>query len=39
MKSQKALLPITHKILVIIFNVLQTGQPFDINRNSQAVKV
>ena len=39
MKSQKALLAITRKILVIIFNVLQTGQPFDINRNSQAVKV
>ena len=38
MKSQKALLSITRKILVIIFNVLQTGQPFDANRNLQAVK-
>jgi transposase len=37
MKSQKALLSITRKILVIIFNVLQTGQPFDANRNLQAV--
>jgi transposase len=38
MKSQKALLAITRKILVIIFNVLQTGQPFDANRNLQALK-
>lgn len=38
MKSQKALLSITRKILVIIFNVLQTGQPFDANRNLQDVK-
>ena len=38
MKSQKALLAITRKILVIIFNVLHTGQPFDANRNLQAVK-
>lgn len=38
MKSQKAALAITRKILVIIFNVLQTGQPFDENRNLQAVK-
>jgi transposase len=38
MKSQKALLAITRKMLVIIFNVLQTGQPFDANRNLQAVK-
>ena len=38
MKSQKALLSITRKILVIIFNVLQTGQPFDTNRNLQDVK-
>lgn len=38
MKSQKALLAITRKILVIIFNVLKTGQPFDANRNLQALK-
>jgi len=38
MKSQKALLAITRKILVIIFNVLQTGKPFDTTRNLQAVK-
>ncbi|GHT17150.1 hypothetical protein FACS189429_0610 [Bacteroidia bacterium] len=37
MKSQKALLAITRKILVIIFNVLKTKQPFDPNRNIQAV--
>jgi len=37
MKSQKALPTITRKILVIIFNVLQTGQPFDVNRNLQVV--
>jgi transposase len=29
MKAQKALLAVTRKILVIIFNVLKTGQPFD----------
>jgi transposase len=38
MKSQKALLAITRKILVIIFNVLKTRQPFDKNRNLEAVK-
>ncbi|MBP8945644.1 MAG: IS110 family transposase [Paludibacteraceae bacterium] len=38
MKSQKVLLAITRKILVIIFNVLQTGKPFDVTRNLQAVK-
>jgi transposase len=37
MKSQKALLAITRKILVIIFNVLRTKQPFDPKRNIQAV--
>jgi len=37
MKSQKALLAITRKVLVIIFNVLLTGQPFDANRNLQAL--
>lgn len=37
MKSQKALIAITRKILVIIFNVLQTEQPFDANSNLQAV--
>jgi transposase len=37
MKSQKALLSITRKILVIIFNVLKTMKPFDPTRNMQAV--
>jgi hypothetical protein len=36
MKSQKELLAITRKILVIIFNVLKTGQSFDPKRNLQA---
>jgi transposase len=36
MKSQKALIAITRKILVIIYNVLKTKQPFDTNRNIQA---
>jgi transposase len=36
MKSQKALLAITRKILVIIFNVLKTGQVFDPKKNIQA---
>ena len=36
MKSQKALIAITRKLLVIIYNVLKTKQPFDINRNLQA---
>jgi transposase len=36
MKSQKALLAITRKILVIIFNVLKTGQAFDPKKNIQA---
>jgi len=36
MKSQKALLAITRKILVIIFNVLKTRLPFDPNKNLQA---
>ena len=36
MNSQKALLAITRKILVIIFNVLKTGQAFDPKRNLQA---
>ena len=36
MKSQKALIAITRKILVIIYNVLKTKQPFDYNRNLQA---
>jgi transposase len=36
MKSQKALLAITRKMLVIIFNVLKTGQGFDPKRNLQA---
>jgi aspartyl/asparaginyl beta-hydroxylase (cupin superfamily) len=37
MKSQKALLAITRKILVIIFNILKTGLPFDPTRNLQAL--
>ncbi|MDR1895344.1 MAG: IS110 family transposase [Prevotellaceae bacterium] len=36
MKSQKALLAITRKILVIVYNVLNTGQPFDPKKNRQA---
>jgi hypothetical protein len=36
MKSQKALMAITRKILVIIFNILKTGQSFDQKRNLQA---
>ena len=36
MKSQKALLAITRKMLVIIFNVLKIVKPFDPNRNLQA---
>jgi len=35
MKSQKALIAITRKLLVIIYNVLKTGQPFDAKRNMQ----
>jgi transposase len=38
MISQKATPAITRKILVIIFNVLQPGRPFDAQRNLQAVK-
>jgi len=37
MKSQKALLAVTRKILVIIYNVLNTKQPFDPKRNLQAI--
>jgi transposase len=37
MKNQKALLAITRKILVIIFNILKTKQPFDFKRNLQAL--
>jgi transposase len=37
MKSQKALLAITRKTLVIIFKVLKTKQPFDAKRNMQAL--
>jgi transposase len=36
MKAQKALIAITRKILVIIYNVLKTKQPFDHFRNLQA---
>jgi hypothetical protein len=38
MKSQKALIAITRKILVIIYNVPKTGKPFDPSRNLQADK-
>jgi len=37
MKSQKALIAITRKILVVVYNVLKTKQPFDPKRNLQAV--
>jgi transposase len=37
MKSQKALIAITRKMLVIIYNVLKTKQPFDTNRNKKAL--
>ena len=37
MKSQKALIAITRKMLVIIYNVLKTKQPFDPKRNIQAI--
>jgi transposase len=37
MKSQKALISITRKMLVIIYNVLKTRQPFDPKRNMQAL--
>ena len=37
MKSQKALIAITRKILVIIYNVLKTKQPFDAKKNLQAI--
>jgi transposase len=36
MKSQKALVAITRKLLVIIFNVLSKKEPFDPKRNMQA---
>jgi len=38
MKPQKALIAITRKILVIIYNVLNTKQPFDPNKNMQPLK-
>ena len=38
MKSQKALIAITRKMLVIIYNVLKTKQPFDPKKNCQADK-
>jgi transposase len=37
MKSQKALIAITRKILVVIYNVLKTKQPFDPQKNIQAL--
>ena len=37
MKSQKALVAIARKMLVIIYNVLKTRQPFDQSRNIQAL--
>jgi transposase len=36
MKSQKALMAITRKLLVIIFNVLSKKEPFDPKRNMSA---
>jgi transposase len=36
MKSQKALLAITRKLLVIVYNVLKNKQPFDVTRNMQS---
>ncbi|MDR3217362.1 MAG: IS110 family transposase, partial [Dysgonamonadaceae bacterium] len=38
MKSQKALMAITRKLLVIIFNVLSKKEPFDPKRNMSAKK-
>jgi len=38
MKSQKALIAITRKILVVVYNVLKTRQPFDPKKNIQANK-
>jgi transposase len=38
MLSQKALIAITRKILVIIYNVLKTKLPFDWSRNMKAIK-
>jgi len=38
MKPQKALIAITRKLLVIIYNVLSKKQPFDPKRNMQAQK-
>jgi transposase len=35
MKSQKAMMAITRKLLVVIYNVLNTKQPFDETRNMQ----
>lgn len=37
MKSQKALVAIARKMLVIIYNVLKTGMPFDPQKNLQAL--
>jgi transposase len=37
MKSQKALIAITRKILVVIYNVLKTKTPFDPAKNMQAL--
>lgn len=39
MKSRKALIAITRKILVIVHNVLKTKQPFEPNRNFQAARL
>jgi transposase len=38
MKSQKALIAITRKILVIVYNVLKTGQPFDHKKIYRLIK-
>jgi transposase len=39
MKSQKALIAITRKMPVIIYNVLKSKQPFGANRNIQTTAV
>jgi transposase len=38
MKSQKALVAITRKMLVVIYNILKSKQPFDHKKNIQACK-
>ncbi|GHS93171.1 IS110 family transposase [Bacteroidia bacterium] len=38
MASQKALMAIARKMLVVIFNVLSTKKPFDLTRNMPAIR-